>query len=181
MTVFQVFDSANLDRCRFYIGMTAFLVCFFFVVALVTQTSFWLILAGISVFSWLTAMAFWLRQRQKIRAFLQAHPLYEPYRCIDTTFFSEQEILSASLDKLTCCRYDEVLQAYHNDNPWEKTRPGYKGMHTVSVSTQQGAILIRVSDGQRAELLVRWINGKKAGNGTVQLEELDNWSVKTRF
>lgn len=181
MTVFQVFDSANLDRCRFYIGMTAFLVCFFFVVALVTQNSFWLILAGISVFSWLAAMAFWLRQRQKIRAFLQAHPLHEPYRCIDTTFFSEQEILSASLDKLTCCRYDEVLQAYHNDNPWEKTRPGYKGMHTVSVSTQQGAILIRVSDGQRAELLVRWINGKKASNGTVQLEELDNWSVKTRF
>ena len=39
MTVFQVFDSANLDRCRFYIGMTAFLVCFFFVVALVTQNS----------------------------------------------------------------------------------------------------------------------------------------------
>ena len=129
----------------------------------------------------LAAMAFWFRQRQKIRTFLQAHPLHEPYRCIDTTFFSEQEILSASLDKLTCCRYDEVLQAYHNDNPWEKTRPGYKGMHTVSVSTQQGAILIRVSDGQRAELLVRWINGKKAGNGTVQLEELDNWSVKTRF
>ena len=92
MTVFQVFDSANLDRCRFYIGMTAFLVCFFFVVALVTQNSFWLILAGISVFSWLAAMAFWLRQRQKIRAFLQAHPLHEPYRCIDTTFFSEQEI-----------------------------------------------------------------------------------------
>lgn len=58
MTVFQVFDSANLDRCRFYIGMTAFLVCFFFVVALVTQNSFWLILAGISVFSWLAAMAF---------------------------------------------------------------------------------------------------------------------------
>ena len=181
MNVFQVFDSANLDRCRFYIGMSAFLIFFFFVVTLVSQNNDWLILAGISILGWLIAMAFWAGQRRKIREFLRAHPLHEPYRCIDTTFFSDQEILSARLDKLTYCRYDEVLQAYHNDNPWEKTRPGYKGIHTVSVSTKQGAILIRVSDGQRAELLVRWINGKKAGNGTVQLEELDNWSIKTRF
>ena len=106
MNVFQVFDSANLDRCRFYIGMSAFLIFFFFVVTLVSQNNDWLILAGISILGWLIAMAFWAGQRRKIREFLRAHPLHEPYRCIDTTFFSEQEILSASLDKLTYCRYD---------------------------------------------------------------------------
>lgn len=49
MNVFQVFDSANLDRCRFYIGMSAFLIFFFFVVTLVSQNNDWLILAGISI------------------------------------------------------------------------------------------------------------------------------------
>lgn len=161
--------------------MSAFLIFFFFVVTLVSQNNDWFDFSGDFNSGLADRDGFLGRQRRKIREFLRAHPLHEPYRCIDTTFFSEQEILSASLDKLTYCRYDEVLQAYHNDNPWEKTRPGYKGIHTVSVSTKQGAILIRVSDGQRAELLVRWINGKKAGNGTVQLEELDNWSIKTRF
>ena len=180
-TVFQVFDSANLDRCRFYIGMTSFLVFFFFFIAMILQDSFWLILAGAAILGWLAAMAFWLRKRQNIRAFLQAHPLHEPYRCIDTTFFSEQEILSASLDRLTACTYSEVIRVFHNDNPWEKTRPGYKGLHSVSLETQKGAILVRVSDAQKAELLTRWIKGKKEGNCTVHLEELGNWSVKTRF
>lgn len=59
MNVFQVFDSANLDRCRFYIGMSAFLIFFFFVVTLVSQNNDWLILAGISILGWLIAMAFW--------------------------------------------------------------------------------------------------------------------------
>ena len=65
-TVFQVFDSANLDRCRFYIGMTSFLVFFFFFIAMILQDSFWLILAGAAILGWLAAMAFWLRKRQNI-------------------------------------------------------------------------------------------------------------------
>ena len=63
-----------------------------------------------------------------------------PYRRIDTTFFSEQEILSGQSGQADMLPGDEVLQDYHNDNPW-RNPAGLQRMHTVSVSTQQGAIL----------------------------------------
>lgn len=177
----KAMKQAAADRFRFYLYLFLALSVLFLIMGLISGTFIWMLGAAATGILLVITGLLMLHWRKKIDQFLAETPLREPVRQADATFFTQDEILSYSLDRLCRCRYDQIERVYHNRNIWEKTRPGYHGNHSVTIVSDNGIMLVRVRDALQAEMIVSFIESRAFNKGTVSLEEIGNWTVKERF